>query len=192
MEPGKQTVQGGLSLRYATMSDLFEHMPEIAEDVDVRPNGEDMFSVIDGLLGSEIADEALTLCAYNLPPRHAVWWGHECLQRMTDLLTPHDEEMLALAATWVAAPEEEARQAALAATEAQETPTAGTWMAYAAAWSGGSMVGPELPEVAPEPHLTPKAVNAAVQTVLGEVDPQERDAVIASFVKMARQLAEGS
>lgn len=178
------------NLRFEAANDLFESIPEIAEDVTARPDGEDAITFVSKLTASETPEEAVTFCAYALPRRHAVWWGHECLSRVKDLLSPEDTHMLTLAAAWVAEPDEDRRRAALAAASEVENPTAGTWIAYAAGWSGGSMVGPELPEVPPPAHLTAKAVNAGVLTILAGVDLESRDSTLASFVKMAMQLAD--
>lgn len=190
-------VQGGsgagekrLNLRFELAHDLFDGIPEIAEDVTARPEGGTSIDFIKSLASGETPEEALTVCAYSLPKRHAVWWGHECLQRVRDTLGPSDHTLLELAAAWVADPTEDTRRAALVAAEAEENPGAGAWIAYAAAWSGGSMTGPDMPEVSPPPSLTAKAVNAGVLTALAGVDVESRDAMLGSFVRMALQLAE--
>lgn len=191
IEGGHGVQHKRLNLRFEIAGDLFAEIPEIAEDMDARPTGETAMEFVETLLKSETPEEAITVCAYNLPRRHAVWWGHECLMRVQELWEPGDKEMLELAAAWVAEPDEQRRQAALVAALEVESPTAGTWIAYAAGWSAGSMNGPDLPEVPPAPFLTAKAVNAGVLTILAAVDLESRDKTLASFVKMARQLAEG-
>ena len=41
-------------------------------------------------------EEAITFCAYLLPGRAAVWWAHECLSQLAELLGDRDLELLAL------------------------------------------------------------------------------------------------
>lgn len=183
-----------LNLRFERAAELFREIPEIEEDMEARPRDESAMEFAGRLLESDTPEEAITICAYNFPRRHSVWWAHECLQKIRDKLSPEDHQMLALASAWVAEPDEERRRSALEAaqqaSEDAEFVLPGTWIAFAAGWSGGSMVGPDLPEVPPPPHLTAKAVNAGILTSLAAVSLNDREATLASFVKMARQLAE--
>ena len=64
-------------------------------------------------------------------------------------------------------PDEERRNHALEQGMASPTKTPGVWLALAAGWSGGSMMGPDAPPVPPPPYLTARAVNAGVLSVLG-------------------------
>lgn len=177
------------NLRFETAQELFDGIPEISEDVTARPAGEEAMAFAVGLVSSPTPEEAITVCAYNLPRRFAVWWGHECLKRVTHLLDATDEYMLDLAAQWVANPDEDMRYNALDAAVEARAKTPGVWIALAAGWSGGSMVGPDLPPVPPSPHLTAKAVNAGVLSVLARVEIGTRVSTMGSFVRMADQLA---
>ena len=106
--------------------------------------------------------DGITFCSYLLPQREAVWWAHQCLDGVLELLSPEDQDMLALAESWVRYPEEDQRCAVLDAGMAAPTKTPGVWVALAAGWSGGSMLPRDAvaPVEAP-PYLTAKAVNAA-------------------------------
>ena len=70
-----------------------------------------------------------------------------------------------------------------------QTKTPGVWIALAAGWSGGSMIGPDSVPVTPPPYLTAKAVNAGVLGVLARVDRKERAATLGRFVDMGIRLA---
>ncbi|TIW09783.1 MAG: hypothetical protein E5V81_30335, partial [Mesorhizobium sp.] len=51
------------------------------------------------LLAGRVPEEAVTFCAYLLPERAAVWWGHECLSHLAELLAVLYPSSLAIAAT---------------------------------------------------------------------------------------------
>lgn len=178
---------------HATAAALFEAFPDLADEIDAAPDDRPVLDFATALLDGETPEEAITVCAYAFPARPAVWWAHECLQKLGDRLPQADRQFMALAAAWVAEPDEERRRAALDAAmplvENDKPVSAGAWVALAAGWSGGSMVGPDLPEVPPAADLPCKAVNAALLTSLALVDLDERGPTLASFVKMARQLA---
>ena len=72
---------------------------------------------------------------------------------------------------------------------ASQTKTPGVWIALAAGWSGGSMIGPDSVPVTPPPYLTAKAVNAGVLSVLARVDRKERASTLGRFVDMGIRLA---
>ncbi|MEO0829914.1 MAG: hypothetical protein AAFY03_05585 [Pseudomonadota bacterium] len=180
VQPGTRS-----NFRFTHAAELFEEIPEIAEDVTARPEGHTCDEFIRALVGSRTPEEAITFSAFVLPRRFAVWWGHECLKQIESTLDPHDLRMLELAAEWVGDPEEESRYAALDAAMESDAKTPGVWIAFGAGWSGGSMVGPELPPVPPAPHLTARAVNAGVLSVLARVDVSERIEQLDRFARMA-------
>lgn len=183
--------QTAANLRTGVAGELFEQIPEMADDMAGRPDDAASLPFLHALLKGETPEEAVTFAAYALVPRHAVWWGHECLQAVPDVLTDEDRDMLAFCAAWAADPEEPARNAALEAGMAVRTPGPGAWLALAAGWSGGSMVPADQPEVAPAPFLTGRAVNAAVLTGLARVAQDDRNKRLAHFVSMADYLAKG-
>lgn len=189
-----QSADNAMALRHRVAADLLSDFPKLGEDIEGRPSAaaQTTLAFIDELVASETPEDALAVCAYALPPRHAVWWGHECMMKIKDLVTEADLEFLKLASDWVADPSEERRAAAVEAAYPGEThPTPGQWIALGAGWTGGSMNPAAMPEVPPAPDLMPTAVNVGVMTALAAVDIAHREATIASFVKMARQLAQG-
>lgn len=176
-------------LRFGTARELFEAFPAALDDMVARPNDRHSLEFIKDLAASATPEDAITFTAYMLDRREAVWWGHQCLHALPDRLSPEDLQMLAYAEDWVRRPEEATRVAALEAGMGSPTKTPGVWIALAAGWSGGSMVGPEQMAVEPPPHLTAKAVNAGVLSVLARADRKARAATLNSFVSMGIRLA---
>ena len=101
---GPQEAKARKNLRFEIAAELYEAIPEIEEDVTARPGEHPSIDFIDALADSSTPEEAITFCAYVLPRRFAVWWGHECLKKIEDVLSEHDLKMLTLAAAWVAEP----------------------------------------------------------------------------------------
>ena len=178
------------NFRFTKAQELFDEIPEIAEDITARPGDHTTVDFIRALAEGDIPEEAITFSAYVLPRRFAVWWGHECLKMLDHTLDDHDRKMLTLAATWVGNPEEEARYDAMDTAMDALAKTPGVWIALGAGWSGGSMVGPEMPPVPPAPHLTARAVNAGILSVLARVDLAERSEHLGRFTRMAIRLGQ--
>lgn len=178
------------NFRFELAGDLFAQIPEAEEDITTPPEQYDSVGFVQFLLASPIPEEALMYCAYLLPRRVAVWWGHEALQNIEQVLDDNDRFMMQLAAAWVANPREDERYAAMDAALESKTKTAGVWLALGAGWSGGSMTGPDLPPVPPAPYLTARAVNAAILSALARRDLSERQTLIERFARMAIQLGE--
>ena len=168
--------------------DLFEAIPKIAEDMTARPDTQDSLTFIEALARSGTPEEALTFSAYALMPRHAVWWGHECLRHADAKLGDEDRAMMELAAAWVGQPDEDHRYAALDAAMATEAKTPGVWIAFAAGWSSGSMSRRGQPAVPAPTFLAGRAVNAGVLSALARVGRDERQPMLQTYVKMARML----
>ena len=176
-------------LRFTTARDLFQALPAALDDMTARPSDRGSLEFMKDLVAGQTPEEAITFCAYLLGHREAVWWGHQCLSMLPDKLAPEDVQMLTLAEDWVRRPEEATRTAALEAGMASQTKTPGVWLALAAGWSGGSMIGRDAVPVAPPPHLTAKAVNAGVLGVLARADRQARARTLGAFVDMGIRLA---
>lgn len=175
-------------LRFSTARDLFEAFPVALEDMAARPSERGSLEFVKDLAAGPTPEEAVTFSAYLLGTREAVWWGHQCLHMIPDKLGPDDLRMLVLAEDWVRRPEEPQRAAALEGAMACERKTPGVWIALAAGWSGGSMMGPDKIPVAPPPYLTAKAINAGVLSGLARVDRAARAATLKAFVDMGIRL----
>lgn len=176
-------------LHFATAWGLFDSFPTLAGDMRSRPGTESSLDFFVSLSRSTIPEEAITFGSHLLPRRKAVWWGHECLRSVAQVLSDHDLYMLKLAESWVREPEEEQRLRALAEGMACRTKTPGVWIALGAGWSGGSMVDADVPRIQPPAYLTPRAVNAGILSGLARVDNQHRAAALKHFVDLGVGLA---
>lgn len=178
-------------LRVQVAAELFEAMPPIAGLVMARPlPGQHCLDFLRQLVSGQTPEDALTFMAFALPARHGVWWGHECLKTLPDLLTPQDQEMMGLISTWVAEQEDDSRYRALEAGLRAEVHSPGVWLALAAGWSGGSISGRGLPPVSPPVGATGQALNAAINTALARVPQDKRRRTIDHFASMAEVLAK--
>lgn len=152
------------------------------------PSDRGVLEFLKDLIASPTPEDAVTFCAYLLDRREAVWWGHQCLNMISDRLGSQDLRMIALAEAWVRRPDEVERSAALEGAMACETKTPGVWIALGAGWSGGSIAPPNALPLAPMPFLTPKAVNAGILSGLARVDRKARSATLSAFVDMGIRL----
>jgi hypothetical protein len=172
------------ALRFKTARDLFAANPAAARDMRAIPTDQPSLEFCRLLLAGRTPEEAITFCAYLLPDRAAIWWGHECLGHLTELLEEQDRVLLALVQDWVSEPHDPGRRAAVddATTPHQRTPA--IWIALAVRWhSNGWAVG--LPPL-PAAH----AVNAGILAGLARVAVVDRLSVLTAFVEMGIQLAE--
>jgi hypothetical protein len=189
--PPTQEVAPGLRLQVA--ADLFATMPEMAQDIrSVARVGEACLDYARRLRLGDTPEEAVTAMAYALSPRHGVWWGHECLKAMPDLMTPQDQEMLALCAAWVAEPDEPHRYACLNAAATASPRGPGAWLAMATGWVEGSMAPEDLPKVPPPLYIFGRALNAAILTALARVPQDKRRRMLDHYVNMAEVLAKSA
>lgn len=187
--PLTQAPAPGLRRQLAT--ELFAALPEMEEDVRIKPReGQHCLDFQRQLMFGTTPEEAVTFMAFALQPRYAVWWGHECLQAAPDLLTDQDRQMLALIAAWVGEPDEDHRYAALDNGFAAKTRGAGAWLAIGAGWSGGSMSERGTPPVEVPPFLIGRALNAGVLTSLARVSQDKRRRMLDHYVSIAEVLAK--
>lgn len=185
------TQEPALGLREQLGEDLVTALPDIADMIATQPKGgQRTLDFLRVLMMGKTPEEAITLLTYALAPRHAVWWGHECLQVMPDLVTDNDRELMALAAAWVAEPDEDNRYAALEAGTAAHPRGPGAWLAIAVGWSSGSIAGRDMPAVPPAPHLLARALNACVLTALARVPQDKRRRMLEHYVSMGEVLAK--
>ncbi len=100
-------------LRFNTARELYDSFPTAAEDIMAAPTDQPCLDFLRALGASKTPEDAVTFCAYMLPRRVAVWWGHQCLTRLPATLARFDPDYLAIAEAWVREPEEDRRYAAL-------------------------------------------------------------------------------
>ncbi|RUW89315.1 hypothetical protein EOA19_25580 [Mesorhizobium sp. M7A.F.Ca.US.010.02.1.1] len=182
-------------LRFKTARDLFMACTGIAREMRTLPTEQPSIEFCRGLLVGRVPEEAITFCAYLLPDRAAVWWAHECLSHLSELLDGTDHELLAHVRDWVSEPDSPRHRAAVSQAEATPPTTPGAWIALAAGWrdngsvAGGSAAGAEPPS-ALQPFPAAHAVNAGVLAGLARVALADRFAVLSAFVEMGIQIAE--
>jgi hypothetical protein len=175
-------------IRFATAREVFEAFPTANEDISTPPSDAPPLDYLLTLSAGPTPDDAISFCAYLLPRREAVWWAGQCVRDLIAQPSQHDEIGLRVAADWVEVPEEQRRRAALNYALNANQKLASTWVAFAAAWSGGAMILHEHAAPPAPPHLTAKAARAAVMLALaGKVD---RAAQIAQCVERAVYVAE--
>jgi hypothetical protein len=146
----------------------------------------------DLLTSRELLSDAVSMLAHAMPKREAVWWA--CLAARTALDTqtpPAAQVALESAEAWVYTPSDANRRACMDRAKETAFDHAAVWAAVGAFWSGGSMVAPELPAVAPADHLTGIAVCGAVQlAVLGQ-EPERAPEKFRVLLEQAVDIANG-
>ncbi|WFP79478.1 hypothetical protein [Mesorhizobium sp. WSM4906] len=173
-------------LRFRTARDLFSACPAVAQDMKAPPTDQPSIEFCRTLLAGRVPEEAITFCAYLLPERAAVWWAHECLSNLAELLGDRDLELLAVVRDWVGEPGNPNHRTAVA--QAVEVPpvTPVSWLALAAGWRDSGSVIDQAAGGFPTAH----AVSAGILAGLARVSLADRLAVLSAFVEMGIQMAE--
>lgn len=173
-------------LRSRTARDLFSAYPAIAQDMKALPTDQPALEFCRTLLAGRVPEEAITFCAYLLPERAGIWWAHECLTHLAELLVDRDLELLALIRDWVGEPDNPHHRSAM--SDAVEVPpeTPAAWIALAAGWhENGSAI-----DMAPAGFPAAHAVSAGILAGLARVSLADRSAVLSAFAEMGIQMAE--
>ncbi|TPI65674.1 hypothetical protein FJ420_14580 [Mesorhizobium sp. B3-1-3] len=171
-------------LGYRTARDLFLACPAIARDMKLPAANQPPLEFCRALLAGRVPEEAVTFCAYLLPDRAAVWWGHECLSHLSELLADRDLELLALVNDWVGEPGNPRHRAALSSAVDPSPATPAAWIALSAAWRDPAF--DMLSTGFPAAH----AVNAGILAGLARVSTADRFGVLSAFVDMGIQMVE--
>lgn len=176
-------------IRFPGARAVFEAFPDLRR---LAPPPQDDCASLDyarRLLAAPRANQAIAFLAHLLPRREAIWWARHCVSA---LLGPRaDDAALRAADLWVRAPDEDNRCAALQIGNAGEPSAATTWLARAAAWSGGSMCPPELKRLPAPPAACAQAVNAAIMLAVCAGEPLGVMKRIAACVEAGIRFAEG-
>jgi uncharacterized protein DUF6931 len=176
-------------VRFATARALYETFPQTVTKLSVGPTDDAPVTFLQHLTAHESLDEAVTFCAYLLPRREAVWWGCGSVRSFLGDVTPGHAPGLDAAETWVRAPSEENRVAALDLGMASNSDDPLTWLALAAGWAGGMLATHPKMSVPVPQYLTSRAVRiatllAAQRLALPDRAPRIR-ARIADGIKLA-------
>lgn len=174
-------------LRFNTATEVFEMFPSARKVVGMPPApAEHPLAYLQRLARSAGAGDALAFCAFLLPRREAVWWGLQTV-RATQAAGTTDAG-LAAAEAWVRDPGDRARFEALATAQDGDPDQPGTWVAWAAGYSGGSMVaGHAIPC---PPDLTAKMVRIGVLTAINRLPPRDRDGALRKSVEACIRLTD--
>ncbi|UCI07118.1 DUF6931 family protein [Mesorhizobium sp. B1-1-8] len=138
------------------------------------------------LLAGRVPEEAITFCAYLLPERAAVWWAHECLTHLAELLGDRDLELLVLVRDWVGEPDNLQHRAAVSEAVDMPPATPAGWIVLAAGWRDNGSAVAMAPAGFPAAH----AISAGILAGLARVSLADRFAVLSAFVEMGIQMAE--
>lgn len=171
-------------LGYRSARDLFLACPAIARDMRSPATDRPPLEFCRALLAGRVPEEAITFCAYLLPERAAVWWGHECLRNLAELLAGMDLQLLAIVHDWVAEPDNPRHRAALSSVIDVSPVTPAAWIVLAAAWRDPSF------NMASTGYPAAHAVNAGILTGLASVSLVDRFGVLSAFVEMGIQIVE--
>lgn len=175
-------------IRFATVRALHESFPEALANIGADPSDEHPIAFLRRLAAQRQFDHAISICAYLLPRREAVWWG--CLSArilLADTL-PLDAGSLVAAEAWARQPSEGNRQVALDVGSRSDRNAPLTWLALGAGWSSGNFVPTPVPV---PPFMTARAVRAALLTALrgvpvGEL-PRRLQACVMEGIRIAEE-----
>lgn len=174
-------------LRFSTAREVFDAFPSAQEVVKTPPTSEHPLAFLTRLAKGPAASDAIGFAAFVLPRREAVWWALQAVRAMQPSGTSPDAG-LASAEAWVREPSDRARFAALAAAQAGDRAQPGTWVAWAAGYSGGSMVASHA--VPCPPDLTAKMARIAVLTALNRLPARDRDTALRNCIEACIRLAD--
>jgi hypothetical protein len=175
-------------IRFATAAEVFEAFPTAADVIDERPSLETPVAYVQAQANGPKPENAVNFCAYMLPKREAVWWACKTLSAVARPAVAQDQACLDAAEAWVREPDDAKRRAALATAEPADVNSPYTWLAFAAGWSGGSVLAQGQTPPPPQ-HLTATCVRVAVVNALGALPARDRPRQMRSCISGALSLA---
>lgn len=176
-------------IRFATARSVFEAFPDL-EYVAARPVDDiDPLDHARALLDSSRQREAIVFLSHLLPRREAVWWAAQCVRALIG--ADGADEALRAAETWVRTPEDDNRREALSLANASDRRKPTTWLAFAAGWSGGSLLPADQKPVAPPPGACAMAANAAIMMGVAAGDPRGAVRRMAGCAEAGLRFASG-
>lgn len=173
-------------LRFTTAREVFETFPAALRLIRAQPTTERPIAFLSRLAQGAEPRDAISFCAFLLPRRETVWWAVQAVQSMQP--ESRQDAALQAAETWVRNPDDAARRNALAAAESADPEQPGTWTAWAAGYSGGSMVASHA--VPCPPDLTAKTARIAVLTALARLPVRDRAPALQRCVEACIRLAD--
>jgi hypothetical protein len=157
-------------IRFASARSVFEAFPEL-DYVAARPADDiDPLNHARALLASSRQRDAVLFVSHLLPRLEAVWWASQCVRALAG--EGGEDEALRAAEVWVRAPEDDNRRAALSAANASDRRKPTTWLAFAAGWSGGSLLPADQKPIPVPPGACAMAANTAIMLAVAAGDPR--------------------
>ncbi|HEY5206789.1 MAG TPA: hypothetical protein VIJ63_19660 [Roseiarcus sp.] len=157
-------------IRFASAHGVFDAFPDLSY-VAARPaNDVDPLAHARALSASSRPNDAILFMSHLLPRRESVWWAIQCVRA---LAAGNDtDEALRAAETWVRTPEDDNRRAALLIANDSDRRKPTTWLAFAAGWSGGSILPTDQKPVPPPAGACAMAANSAIMLAIAAGDPR--------------------
>ncbi|MCK0195922.1 hypothetical protein MWN34_03255 [Ancylobacter sp. 6x-1] len=177
-------------IRFAHASDVYAAFDTAEQDIRAPAEEIPPLDFVTRLAAGH-PEQAIAFLAYLLPRREAVWWACRCVRHLLPEPVPAEEARIAAAEDWVKEPSDARQRAALRIAVEGDKRQPGVWCAQAAGWSGGNVSLIEDRPMAAQPHLTPKAINAALMVGLGMTDPLKWAASARCCVDAGARFAAG-
>lgn len=183
----EQTLPPVSTLRYATLTDLFQSMPQVKELIRGRPlEEEEPISFLYRLRASTTPEDAVTFTAFAVQPKMAIWWGYECLRSVPQVLSASDRELMEGVATWATQPTNQSKYMVMQSALFAPIASPAVLLGLSVGWSGGPMA-PNDPFPVPA-YRAPRAINSAVLSCLARVDLSHRPKRLARFIELSESL----
>lgn len=174
--------------RFSTAREVFEAFPSAERDISAAPTDAPPLVFLEDLRRSGTPEDAVSLLAYALGRREAVWWAARSVRLMMGIAAGREDAPLLAAEAWIRDPDDLRRREALRLGMSGNRRLATCWVALAAGWSGGN-VGPSAQAVVPATgEMTPKAVRTAILVALATVNARERSDRIQASIDIGAAL----
>ena len=177
-------------IRFATARDVIDSFTLAPSTITEPPTDAQPLDFLRDLVSKGKLEQALTFCGYLLPRREAVWWACRSVRALTAGTRNGNSDGLKLAEAWVSDPSAEHRKAAEDFANIADKNDPMTWLASAAAWSGGVISMGRGPAIAPPPERTPHAAQVAILLSARVLSPDERRTKLIACIEDGAKLAE--
>lgn len=148
--------------------------------------------LLEYLLHEGLMEDSLSLMAYGLPRREAVWWASQCVE----IVTPEDADAaatdaIAAAKLWLEDPSDENRRAAMVAADAATYETPAGCLALSVFFTEGSMAPADCPDVPVGEGFCARTVFATVHmcSLVCGPDPADMEKAARDYVALGIQVA---
>lgn len=177
-------------IRFASARDVFDSFAVPPCDAKLAPTDQPPLDFLRTLVAKGKMDDAVAFCGYLLPRREAVWWACRSVRNLLGDAAKANNDGLKLAEAWVQDPNAQNRKAAEDFGKTADRDSAMTWLARAAAWSGGAVAVGKGPAIAPPPEMTAHAARVAILLSAYPLAPAERRAKLGACIEDGAKLAE--